>query len=310
MKIGNELLLQNGAALTKEDFGVGNFVATPAYLLGVDASGTFLEVNVSDFLTDVPTLQEVTDAGNSTTNLITTNGLTSNNYVSVLNPNDNITIAAFAHNGNANAIRFRGNSTLDSELLIGDNTPSTTIALRSGTNSYFLNSLSIGTTLNSAKLHIVGSGDSGSTDALLIENSDSNEIFSVADNGVVTIQDPAGANGNTIINNDPALTGTTGSLLTALGYRALRNSSGNRNVGIGYQAGVGISGTGTGESTSVGYYAGNNFVGAGYITAIGSNALRNATTSTAFNTVLTILGLSNSIIISHTAFMCIPSFDY
>ena len=55
MKIGNELLLLNGAKLTKEDFGVGNFVTTTAYLLVVDDTDTFLEVNVTDILTDFPT---------------------------------------------------------------------------------------------------------------------------------------------------------------------------------------------------------------------------------------------------------------
>ena len=143
--------------------------------------------------------------------------------------------------------------------------------------------IGIGTTSPSAKLHISGSGNTSGTDSLLIQNSDSNEIFSVANNGVVTIKDGENTKNNIIINNDPALTGTDGSLLTALGHRALRNSTGNRNIGIGYEAGANISGTGTGESTSIGYYAAANFVGAGYITAIGSNALRNATTSTSFN---------------------------
>ena len=75
MKIGNELLLLEGAKLKIEDFGSGGFTSTPSYLIGVNSSGEAIEVDTSNFLTSVPTLQEVTDEGATTSNDVTVNSL-------------------------------------------------------------------------------------------------------------------------------------------------------------------------------------------------------------------------------------------
>ena len=203
MKIGNELLLLEGAKLKIEDFGVGSFAATPSYLIGVNSSGEAVEVDPTTYLSSVPTLQEVTDAGSSTTNdIISISGQTSTASIFTSETGSKIQNAiGIETNGVTNQTRLFNDGTgtqLKIEAL--GNNASMTIAARTfvdiGTDhngsdygSYTsrvrvensTGNVGINTTTPSAKLHVVGGAAANNANALLIENAEGDDLLRITD---------------------------------------------------------------------------------------------------------------------------------
>ena len=68
------LTISNSGQLKLNTYTSTTHNGTPTSILGVDASGNVIKQDASGFLTSVPTLQEVTDVGNSTTNGISVGG--------------------------------------------------------------------------------------------------------------------------------------------------------------------------------------------------------------------------------------------
>jgi len=66
-----KLSINSEGQLTLDKYGIGTFVNTPDYLLGVDANGNFVETSTT---VATPNLQQVTDEGSTTTNNIRSQG--------------------------------------------------------------------------------------------------------------------------------------------------------------------------------------------------------------------------------------------
>ena len=169
-----------------------NYDGTLTYVLGVDGSGNVIKQDATDFLTDVPTLQEVTDAGNTTTNSITA--------ASFIINSDGALFDHF-HSGTSNTAvehRFRSNVSglTNAANILGyigfakdsdggayfnvrytDNLGAVNTLLRGNSSG----NISIGTTANSAKLHIVGGAAATNANAFFVENAEGTDIFLIRD---------------------------------------------------------------------------------------------------------------------------------
>jgi hypothetical protein len=132
----------------------------------------------------------------------------------------------------------------------------------------------INTTSPSGQLHIVGSGTTSATTALLVQNSTPTTLLQVLDNGRIS-QTLEGSASSTAFGSN-ALSVTTGSNNTAFGGGALEfTTSGNNNNAFGYRA---LRNNTTGvNNTAFGHIA-LNLITSSNNTAAGSQAGQNTTT--------------------------------
>ena len=158
--------------------GAGTYTGTAVKALSVDASGNVIETDI----TSTPTLQTVTTAGNETTASIDTADISIINQNGT-NPSDagslyfiesgttwgtNVAGFRLINDGNLNTLKVQSNlNTVVTDVL----------ALERDGN------IGIGTTTPTAKLNVIGAGNSSATKALLIENSDGDDLVKVQDDG-------------------------------------------------------------------------------------------------------------------------------
>ena len=132
-------------------------------------------------------------------------------------------------------------------------------------NNYLAGNTSIGTITPSARLHVVGSGNTTASTAFLVQNSSSNNMFSVLDNGNIGIN-TNNPQQTLHIEGTMRLTGSTGDSTTIMG----RNASGDVSA-ISIGSGLSLSGntlsstgggggsgtvTGSGTATQVAFWSG------------------------------------------------------
>jgi hypothetical protein len=167
---GNTLIIGGDGQHTFPQYTSTNFDGTPTSFLGVDASGNVVKTTSAGVLT--PTLQEVTDAGNITTNPITVNQLNiSDNYPILVFDDTDATVNFQLWAGN-NAFQIRDNTTNGQRLNI-DSIGNISLNAASGTSALLVKgsdgNVGIGTTSPSKKLHIID--DSGTYETAVFETS-------------------------------------------------------------------------------------------------------------------------------------------
>jgi hypothetical protein len=159
-------------------------------------------------------------------NLDVLGGARSQGFLSVTNPNDNVLLSTFGHNGTGNAFRFSGNATNSSIFTITNNAATTTVSLNSDGSSYFTG----GT---------VGIGTSNPSFLLEVEND--NNGTTVTSN-FVTLLDNPNTTPNAVVSQGYRVAGTFEGMIQAQSGRGLHLGGGlardmtitnSGNVGIG-----------------------------------------------------------------------------
>jgi hypothetical protein len=160
--------------------------------------------------------------------------------------------------GNVQATQIRWNT--DSDGWIGDGgLDGTFMVVTNGIERYRINSsgnLLLGTTTNSARLTIQGSGATSSTTALLVQNANASASFSVRDDQSIIIN---GSSSMTVSNSGSALTITRTGNYDNIGSKPLLNiidSTGGANVS---KTGLYISTTGASANRAIEAYGGVGF---------------------------------------------------
>jgi len=158
----------------------------------------------------------------------------------------------------------------------GDNTLGNSTIYDNGT------SVGIGTTAPSAKLQILGSGNTSGSLSFLTSNALGTGSFRVYDNGNISnpgfnpLLDNEAFGKNALESLDPASSGAGAS--TAIGPYALRRATQTRiNTAIGYAAMNNTSGSGVTGSVALGYFALSNQQSGSYNVGIGYQAMQGST---------------------------------
>jgi len=190
-------------------------------------------------------------------------GVLSRGYFAVTNPDDNILMGAWGHNGNGNAIRYVGNSVNNAAMTIARNTGAVTIALESAADSYILNQFGLGLTNPAHPLDVAGSSnlngsvtvnESGSDADFRVEGvSNSNLIQADALLNGVGIN-TAAINGNTLsIKNRAANVAYVEGINSSgvVGFEVVELSNSEHALRLNDNAGVNTVNIGTGEATFI-----------------------------------------------------------
>ena len=226
------------------------------------------------------TLDGVTDAGNTTTNTIETGDITIKNQ-NGSNPVDAgslyFTEAGATWGTNMYGFRFNQDGATNKFHLQSGNLTTTKTLLTFERDS---GDVGIGEALNPvATLHISSSGDDSTTDAFFVENGVGTDLFTIADDGIVSIFQ-SGSTDSMIINN------------------STNNESLNSSTWIGNKAGEGTTISGYGH-TFVGDTAGQDYTGGGFgVTGLGARALAsgsgNYNTAVGYSAARDVIGNQNT----------------